>query len=169
MPPIATGFVAYPYLPHSVVEVIRGAIPTINSQNGLELASWEDLAIGGRQIIDEVCKSIDRGDVFIADLTGFNLNVLYELGYAIGRNRRVWLLFDSSLGPWKWADFRLLSGIGFRSSISSEEVIRAYAKDRPQRVGIRFFLVRFSPSLRPWRAVGCFISRRFIPQTPPER
>jgi hypothetical protein len=45
-------------------------------------------------LIDEMYFEINRADIIIADLSGLNPNVLYEVGYAFGVNKQIFLLTD---------------------------------------------------------------------------
>lgn len=76
-----------------------------------EITSWESLSISGRYIIQQICDTIDDSDFFCADITTMNPNVMYELGYAIGRDKRVWLIREDSYADPKgeFDQLRLLS------------------------------------------------------------
>ena len=103
------------------------------TQLGVNAQSWEELAIGGRLVTLAVLSAIDDSDVSIFDVSTLNPNVLYELGYAIGRARRIWLLVDSSDAEAiaQWDRFRLLSSVGYRGWTSSEDIRNNYATDQP--------------------------------------
>jgi hypothetical protein len=90
------GFVAYPYA-GDVPEIFRNAIKEINQGQAVNLISWEDTKVDGKIVIDVIFDHIRSADFFIADLTGINPNVLFELGFAIARNKRIWLLIDNSI------------------------------------------------------------------------
>ena len=51
----------------------------------------------GKIVIDVICDHIRQTNFFIADLTEINPNVLFELGYAIAKNKRIWTLIDRSI------------------------------------------------------------------------
>jgi hypothetical protein len=90
------GFFAYPSTPPGIPPTIGAAIEAINKSNSTELMSWEALRIGGQYIINEICRAIDDADYFCADVTNINPNVMFELGYAIATDKRVWLVRDDS-------------------------------------------------------------------------
>lgn len=71
------------------MEDIRLAVKQINESKNIEITTWEDLAIGGKYIIKGILDAIDRCDLFICDLTYLNFNVLYELGYAISKQKNL--------------------------------------------------------------------------------
>src|SRR5579859_4282070 len=90
------GFAAYPST-GPIPEVFHNAIREINKTRSIEIVSWEDTRVDGKVIIDVICDHIRQADFFIADLTGINPNVLFELGYAIAKNKRIWTLIDRSI------------------------------------------------------------------------
>ena len=87
-----TGFFAYPSNPQTISETIRTAVSKLNSSGLVSLKVWEDCSVGGKVIVDEICREISQADIFCADLTHLNANVMFELGYAIASNKRIWLL-----------------------------------------------------------------------------
>ena len=84
---IPTGFFAYASAPHAIPETIKAALATINKTQAAKIDTWEDLAIGGKYIIHEICNAIDDSDFFCADITSLNANVMFELGFAIARDK----------------------------------------------------------------------------------
>ncbi|GAA1616625.1 hypothetical protein GCM10009828_051120 [Actinoplanes couchii] len=56
--------------------------------------SWEDLVVDGRLIINEVEASIDQCTLGIFELTTLSDNVLFELGLAIGKRKKIAILTD---------------------------------------------------------------------------
>jgi hypothetical protein len=57
--------------------------------------TWESLIVDGAVIISRVLNAIDDAAMCIFDITVPNPNVLFEVGYAIGRGKRLWLTLDS--------------------------------------------------------------------------
>lgn len=90
-------FFAYPSEPLSLSETIREAASKINKTHVAIVHPWERMAITGKNIIQEICSEINRSEIFCADITGLNPNVMFELGYAIARNRRTWPVLDTSI------------------------------------------------------------------------
>src|SRR5688572_14189155 len=91
-----TGFFAYPSDPSHIEEVVETAISTINSQAGINLKSWKQMRISGNLIISAILNEIESADFFCADITGINENVLFELGFAIGKRKPIFLIQDTS-------------------------------------------------------------------------
>ena len=90
-------FFAYPSKPPSIPETIKTAIKEINSSSLCKIKSWEECRVGGKIVIDVICREINEADIFCADLTGSNPNVMFELGYAIARKKRIWVILDTSI------------------------------------------------------------------------
>ncbi|HEY9277217.1 MAG TPA: hypothetical protein VIO87_03340 [Methylotenera sp.] len=90
-----TGFFAYPSSTNLVVDAARNATSICKSK-GLQFAieTWEELDIPGKFIATEILSKINSLDFFIADISKLNFNVTYEIGYAIGKGKRV-ILFKN--------------------------------------------------------------------------
>ena len=109
-------FFAYSAEPPLLRETLAAAaaraesIPQVHTST-----SWEELRVDGRLIINEVEAKIRDSTICFFDVTTLNNNVLFELGYAIGSEKRVILLLDTEDRDAKkrWADFGLLSTTGF--------------------------------------------------------
>ncbi len=128
-----TGFCAYPSKPASIGEIFRRAAEEITRSRQAKLRTWEGLSVGGKIIIDEIVRAIDQRDMVLADLTGLSPNVLFELGYAVAQNKRIWLLLDTSIKAAK-ADFeqlRLLTTVGYTHYTNADHVVRNFFKDNP--------------------------------------
>ncbi|HYK34804.1 P-loop ATPase, Sll1717 family [Alloacidobacterium sp.] len=131
---IPTGFFAYGKTPHSIPATIKAAIESINKSQKATLVAWETLEIGGRYIIQEVCDKIDDCDFFCADITTINSNVMFELGFAIARDKRIWLMRDDSYVDSKaeFEQLRLLTTVGYRPYTNAEQIIKRFFADNPQ-------------------------------------
>src|SRR4051812_46157910 len=110
-----TGFFAYPSSPKTISETIRSAVTNLNKGDVVNIRVWEDCSVGGKVIVDEICREINKADFFCADLTNLNPNVMFELGFAIARNKRIWLLLDTSFTEAKkrFDQLRILTTIGY--------------------------------------------------------
>ncbi len=117
-----TGFVAYPSNIHIIVDTIRGAVEQcINPK----LTTWEELDIPGKFIATEITNKIDSSDFVIADVTRLNFNVAYEIGYGIGKGKRVLLIknraVQESLPTIK--DVGIFDTIGYKEYSTSFELL----------------------------------------------
>jgi len=95
---ISKAFVAYP----SKDELLSHAIDTaLNEANvntkAVKYHSWIFNDIPGRPLIDPIKEQIEKSSFIVADITYLNLNVVYEVGYAIGQKKRVFLVRNSNM------------------------------------------------------------------------
>jgi len=86
------GFVAYPSNPYQLVNCIKDSITLANSTGGCLYTGWEENDIAGRPLTAPIFGQIRESNLLIADITRLNFNVTYEVGYAIGIGRRVFLV-----------------------------------------------------------------------------
>jgi len=124
-----SGFFAYTSKPE-VRECISSAVSIINNSKIFKITTWEEMESGGTYIIDDICKSIDSSDIFLADLSYVNHNVLFELGYAIAKNKRIYIFLDTSIKHYEQHFSRLnLSAIRYIGFKSSEELASKFLKE----------------------------------------
>ena len=92
-------FIAYAGGIFMVREAVNNAVARLReTASGLvSPTSWEELDIPGRFIATEVLTGIDSSDFTVADISKYNFNVVYEIGYSIGRGKRVLLVRHSSV------------------------------------------------------------------------
>ncbi|MEY4569022.1 MAG: hypothetical protein RLZZ398_461 [Verrucomicrobiota bacterium] len=126
------GFFAYPS-DQRVSDAILGFCQTISEQKGVNILPWEKMQIGGKLLVEEICKEISEADLFCADISRLNPNVLFEIGYAIAKQKRIWLIRDSSYESEDalFKQFRILMGVGYREYKSSVDIFREYYRDVP--------------------------------------
>ena len=91
-PHIPRCFVAYPSSPPDRAESIETAIRQIHDSGVVDIIGWRNLAVGGRLMISVICNEIKDRDIFVADVTGLNPNVLFELGYAIALGKPICMI-----------------------------------------------------------------------------
>ena len=53
--------------------------------------------MAGRFIYQPILEEIDNGQMLVADVTRLNFNVVFEIGYAIGREKRAYLIRNSAI------------------------------------------------------------------------
>ena len=89
--------------------------------------------MSGRVVISAICDEIMRSEVFVADITGLNPNVLFELGYAIAHRRRIWLLLNPHIERAKveFSRFQLLTTVGYTSYSNSSDIVTEFYRDEP--------------------------------------
>jgi hypothetical protein len=127
-----SAFFAFPDKPN-IAEIVRNAVKTINDSGTVQVKTWEECRVGGKLIINEICKSINDASMFCADLTGLNHNVMFELGYAIARNKRIWIALDQSVVQTKtdFAALQILTTVGYSNYCNSLELASAFLKEEP--------------------------------------
>jgi len=79
------------------VDSIKHAITTYNQhQKGYIAKSWEEFK-KTTPISHEILNAIDSCEVFVCDLTYFNHNVLFELGYAMAKDKHILILLNERI------------------------------------------------------------------------
>jgi hypothetical protein len=133
LPPYA--FFGYPSRPASRRATVREAALLLTQSSEVKARSWEDLNVTGNLIIGEITAAIDDAVVAAFDVTDLNENVLFELGYAIGRDKVVWLVSDRTIDQSnrRWDKFGLLRTVGQSRYSNSEDVRDAFLRDRPHQ------------------------------------
>ena len=128
-----TCFVAYPSKPRSLAETIETAIEMINDTGVVKVIGWRSLPVAGRIIIRQICDAIDKSDLFICDMTILNPNVLFELGYAIAKKKRIWITLDSSY-PSAVANYKqvkMLTIVGYAEYHNASEILNKFLTEQP--------------------------------------
>lgn len=105
-------FYAYPAHPEYIGQIInaaaekrRGSCNTIHC--------WPETDISGRLLTDPIFEEIENCDGLIADITRLNFNVIFEVGFAIGRGKKVFYTVNSGTDN----DARLIDDIGIFDNI----------------------------------------------------
>jgi hypothetical protein len=126
-------FVAYPSSPADRAESIEKAIEEIDGGAVVDISGWKSLVVGGRIIITAICDQIKASQLFIADVTGLNPNVLFELGYAIAHKKRIWLLLNTNIerATADFNRFQLLTTIGYAPYSNSHDIVTQFYKGAP--------------------------------------
>jgi hypothetical protein len=133
MAQIPSCFLAYPAQPTSRAETLEHAVQKIRDGGVVSITSWRDLNVSGQYIIGTICEVIRAADIFIADITGLNPNVLFELGYAMAHRKRLWLLMDPDIERAKqeFEKFQLLTTIGYTPYSNSQDIVDAFYREEP--------------------------------------
>ena len=126
------GFFAYPSKA-DIAEAIRNAASKISDTGIVQMKTWESCKVGGKIVINEICDAIECAQIFCADLTGLNHNVMFELGFAIARNKRIWLTIDPSVIETRadWAKLRILTVVGYSEYCNSDHLLAEFLREQP--------------------------------------
>jgi hypothetical protein len=86
-------FVAYPSKDAGLAERIMDAVRRANALPlPIRYEPWEFNDVPGNPVVSPILGKIDDSPFAIADITYLNLNVVYEVGYTIGRCKRAFLI-----------------------------------------------------------------------------
>lgn len=131
-----TAFFAYQSSPDSAPdheETIQNSIKLINRANIVNIRGWRDHNVTGRVVIEEVCGAIDNSQLFMCDITYLSPNVLFELGYAIAKNKKIWICLNGSYDFAKKDLKRIgvLSNVGYETYENSQELNNKFFQKEP--------------------------------------
>lgn len=91
-------FFAFASKPSGVGEIIGQAIEEFHIRGGkFQILPWTELKVSGAPIWMNILGEIDQRPYLIADVTALNPNVTYEIGYAIGRRKKIRFVLHSEL------------------------------------------------------------------------
>jgi hypothetical protein len=97
---MATGkaFMVYPSSGREVREAILATIGKVKQlQPSLKLHPWEANDTPGRCLVDPTLEEISNAAFVVADISRLNFNVVYEVGFSIGKQKRVILLRNRAI------------------------------------------------------------------------
>ena len=110
-------FFAYPSDPIDIGRTIETMKTTyVTSNPRCQITTWKETDITGRFIGTEVLSAIDSHLCLGADITTLNFNVTYEIGYGIGRRRRLILTRNRAIkdNPTTRAAYGVFDTLGYR-------------------------------------------------------
>ncbi|MCV0437082.1 MAG: nucleoside 2-deoxyribosyltransferase [Hydrogenophaga sp.] len=119
------GFFAYASSPVEIGQTIERAIDEGRKvSGGVIVKTWTALDIVGHFISTEVLNDIESADFVVADITELNFNVAYEIGYAIGKSKRVLLVKNKAIQPrgMKISDVGIFDTLGYKEYQNSAEM-----------------------------------------------
>jgi hypothetical protein len=136
-----TSFVAYPSNPPEIGTTIKQALAILGREHASsDFRGWEESDIAGRFITEPIIGEISAADLLSADITRLNFNVTYEIGFAIGKQKRLILIRNGSLK----ADDDLIREVGIFDTLG----YKAYNNAR-QLVGIVAAVTDLKPTVVP--------------------
>lgn len=92
-----SAFVAYTGRDKELSKIIFNGISKANSVDACptRYEPWEYNDISGTHLLSPILEGIDASPFIVADITYLNPNVVYEIGFAIGRKKKVLLIRNS--------------------------------------------------------------------------
>ncbi len=111
-------FYAYPGEPNVLGDDAKNAKERLKiSRADLDIRLWEENDICGRPLTDPIFKEIDKSDFLISDITCMNFNVTFEIGYAVGLGKRVYLVRNGNYS----SERTLIDRIGIFDTLGYEK------------------------------------------------
>ncbi|WP_407866563.1 P-loop ATPase, Sll1717 family [Phyllobacterium phragmitis] len=88
-----TTFVAYSSKIEEVSAAVFDAVRKANARTlPIRFEPWQFNDVAGLPLVSPILEKIDDSPFLVADITTLNLNVIYEIGFAIGRGKRVFII-----------------------------------------------------------------------------
>lgn len=113
-------FVAYSSRDKNLTETIKNGIAKASARvSNIRFDPWEFNDIAGTPLISPIIEKIDNSSFIIADISYLNLNVVYEIGYAIGKKKRVFLIRYSGIS----GDKALANRVGIFDTLGYHEYL----------------------------------------------
>jgi len=130
-------FVAYASAISGAGDAIEEAIQNLTDGGTVSVRSWRSLSIGGSLLVEVILEEIRNCDLFIADVTLLNPNVLFELGYAIALGRQIYILYNPSFEKANadFEQFQTLTTLGYTRYTNSSDIVNAFYRDMPFEEG----------------------------------
>jgi hypothetical protein len=118
-----SGFFAYPGGPREIGDIIE---LSAQKSRGNTFTTWKALDIIGHFISEKVLSTIDEADFLIADITKLNFNVTYEIGYAIGKSKKIVLTKNKSINidGVKIQDVGIFDTLGYFEYQNANELLK---------------------------------------------
>jgi len=101
-----------------------------NDSNDYSVQTWEMLNVVGTKIDSTILKEIEECEIFACDMTYLNNNVIFELGYAIGKGKRLLIFLNDQVtdASQNYRAFKLLSTYGYDTYSSSKQIYEGLSK-----------------------------------------
>lgn len=132
-------FYAYPSQPPAIGETIEAAVGQLATSSDLSSANvrirtWPDMKVGGVHLLHEITDNIDSAHIFACDLTYRNLNVAFELGYALAQFKRIYPTVNTSISDSTIhfrQSFYAFLGVGYAGYVNHDELVKQLIWDEP--------------------------------------
>lgn len=131
-------FVAYSSRDQNLSNTIYDGVGKANRmlRSNLRYEPWAFNDIAGTPLVSPIIEGIEESQFVVADITYLNLNVVYEIGLAIGKSKRVFLIRHSEIdGDRKVAlDVGIFDTLGYETFNSDDrlsDILTAYVDKKP--------------------------------------
>jgi hypothetical protein len=107
------------------IDAITKASDNYNKhQRSYQILRWEELSVSGTILATRILEEIDSCDKFACDLTYLNHNVMFELGYAIAKEKPLKIFLNQTILEAKenYAEIKILKGIGYASFNKAHDI-----------------------------------------------
>lgn len=120
---LSRAFIAYPGAPADLAGPITSVANRLAKDNP-GITAWPALEPYGANIPDEVRSAIEEADIVFADITKPNLNVYYEIGFAIGLGKTFAPVINTSFANAlsSTRSLGMFSNIGYQTYENSEQL-----------------------------------------------
>lgn len=115
----------YPAEPRVIGQSINTCKESFKSIRGqAPFSTWEEMDIPGQFIETQVLNSIEQSSILFADISVLNFNVTFEIGFAIGKQKRVILFRNEGISPPddNIRTIGIFDTLGFTSYENSEKI-----------------------------------------------
>ena len=121
------GFIAYSSEPRIADDMRRFA--QRQDVIGASLVPWEAIRRAGASVIFcDICKELFQASAAIFEITDLNQNVLFELGYALGKGRRCVLLRNTRIQPQR---LQLVTDVRYLPYETTEDIVAKLGRRDP--------------------------------------
>jgi len=131
-------FVAYSSRDQALSKAIYDGVSKANRmlRDTLRYEPWAFNDVAGTPLVSPIIDGIDESQFVVADITYLNPNVVYEIGLAIGKSKRAFLIRHSEIdGDQKIAlDVGIFDTLGYETFNSDDrlsEILTAYVDKKP--------------------------------------
>lgn len=130
-------FVAYSSQDQQLADLIFDAVRRANAQPiPYQYMPWPFNDVSGAHVVSPILENISDAPYVVADITYLNLNVVYEIGFAIGRSKKVFLVRCKAVeGDKKLANevgiFDTLGYFEYETHLELKDRLLAHIEERP--------------------------------------
>ena len=128
-----SGLVLYPSDPVAIASTIEATTDKLRARLPGHLVTWRDLRVTGKVIFCEICKGMRFANTIVADVTTLNLNLLFEIGYAIGLGQPVIPIRDTTYikDAENFKSFGMLDTFGYLDFQNSDQLVNGLLERLP--------------------------------------